>query len=208
MARRSFDVIRAVAVLMAMLLCCLLPCNAFAAEVTADIFDLESTANMAVVIGYEGAVPSVTFIRPNGRELGEDDLIVIKGSGTMTYRIPDASRGQWQIRYDKTGSQKIDISWAPYAEELDIASLRFDRIAIGSAEETDVHFTVNSVDEDRYSYVIYAAIADENGNVTGTKRLADGKASPNEECTKTVRLKDIQMMVNQVELQECHCLLY
>ena len=190
MARRRFSV-RLIVLLAVMLLSLLIPCTAFAVEVTADIFKLDSSANMALVVEYEGSLPTIKIIRPNGRELEADDFTVQSGNKSITYFIPDCARGQWQIRYDKKGSDKLNVSWAPYAEALEITSLRYDRIT-SSDSDTDVKFTVKSSSDDRYSYIIYAAVTDENGNVTGKKRLADGSARPGEECTKNVGLRDLQ----------------
>ncbi len=189
MARHSFKGIAALAV---SLLCGLIiTLCAFAAEVTADIFKLDSGANMALMIEYEGSVPSVTIVRPNGRALEAEDFSVAASDGVLTYYIPNAQRGQWQLSYDKTGTQKLDISWAPYAHELVISEFKFDSVK-SNDDETDVTFKITSRSGDKYNYGIYAAVTDENGAVTGKSQLATGRGEPDKEVKKSVSLKTLQ----------------
>jgi len=191
MARLRYNIIRAAAVLLALVISLTAAPCAFAAEVTVDIFRLEAKSNMALMIEYESSLPDVTIIAPNGKELKDDEYTVALGSGTFTYYIPDAARGQWSIRFDKTSGQTLDVRWAPYGDVVEITQLRFDRVRANDSK-ADVHFNVKSADEDKYSYAVYAALADENGNVTGKKQLATGSAKPNREQSHSVVLSDLQ----------------
>ncbi len=80
---------------------------------TVDIFNLESSSNMAVTLYYDVEEPTITFIMPDGTMLETSELPTERGKGAVCYHIADAAPGQWQMAYDRKNNVNCNVNWAP-----------------------------------------------------------------------------------------------
>ncbi len=174
---------RIFALFLALTLASLAWVNVLAEEQTSQIFDLEKSTHMMITVEYTNGVPVVKFIAPNGNEYGEEaiaqGLMRMEDDGSsLTYWIPNAQAGQWEMVYDKGANPKLNIAWAPYAEVIAINQFSF---AVNPDRNDRLNVTLGAtyVSNSWYNYVIYAAITDGNGNIEGTKELASGRLRAN-----------------------------
>lgn len=80
---------------------------------TVDIFNLESSSNMAVTLYYDVEEPTIAFIMPDGTTLETSELPTERGKGAVCYHIADAAPGQWQMAYDRKNNVNCNVNWAP-----------------------------------------------------------------------------------------------
>ncbi len=153
------------------------------------LFELDERRNMAIAVSYENDPPEISFIAPNGDVYGDeaiaDGRMEFYDSGSVLYfRIPDASRGEWRIVYDKKNNDTIDVDCAPYVEAMNIDSFTYEQ---GEQEdELDTKFTVSYGESDDYfNYIIWAVVTEGN-HVVGQTKLREGRARLGEENEFTV----------------------
>ncbi len=174
---------RIFALFLALTLASLAWVNVLAEEQTTQIFDIENNTHMMITVEYTNGAPIVKFIAPNGTEYGEEaiaqGLMRMEDDGSsLTYWIPNAQSGQWEMVYDKGANPKLNIAWAPYAEIISINQFSFS-VNPDRSDRLNVTLDASYVSNSWYNYVIYAAITDANGNVEGTKELANGRLRAN-----------------------------
>lgn len=80
---------------------------------TVNIFDLESSSDMAVTLYYDVEEPTIAFIMPDGMALETSELPTERGKGAVCYHIADAAPGQWQMAYDIKNNVNCNVNWAP-----------------------------------------------------------------------------------------------
>jgi hypothetical protein len=145
-----------------------------AAPVQADLFTLTERRNMAITVQYDRELPEIRFIAPDGAEYagsGElsPGLFAEYRENAVCYRIPDAMPGSWSIVYDKLSNESLQVSYAPYSRDISIDGFALQSIEDGWAT---VDFAVSFAQDTRFSFVIYAVILQDNGNVSGKRRFA------------------------------------
>ncbi len=174
---------RIIALFLALTLGSLAWVNVLAEEQTSQIFDLEKNTHMMITVEYTNGVPIVKFIAPNGTEYGAEaiaqGLMRMEDDGSsLTYWIPNAQAGQWEMVYDKGANPKLNVAWVPYAEIISINQFDFS-VNPDRSDRLNVTLGASYVSNSWYDYVIYAAITDSNGNIEGTRELASGRLRAN-----------------------------
>lgn len=83
---------------------------------TKDIFNLDTTKSIVISIAWDTEEPEFIFISPSGVKFDpKTDPDAIKWSDNkLFYRILDAEKGQWKIKYDKKLNKNIDITVDDY----------------------------------------------------------------------------------------------
>lgn len=112
-----------VLVLMGMIM---VPMKARAEMLEVD-FIYHTGGDLAFSFFYESEVPDLIFVSPSGVEYAEgisteSELIIGRGEGWSTYRIPDAEVGQWRLLYDKKSNATIDYVQVKPIEAIAIQS--------------------------------------------------------------------------------------
>ena len=79
---------------------------------TVDIFNLESSSDMAVTLYYDVDEPTVAFIMPDGTTLETTELPTERGKGAVCYHIANAAPGQWKMAYDRKNNVNCNVNWA------------------------------------------------------------------------------------------------
>ena len=79
---------------------------------TVNIFDLESSSDMAVTLYYDVDEPTVAFIMPDGTTLETTELPTERGKGAVCYHIANAAPGQWKMAYDRKNNVNCNVNWA------------------------------------------------------------------------------------------------
>lgn len=179
--------------LSALMLLSLIPFTCTAAEESANIFNLSEKSHMMVSVEYTSGAPMVKFISPDGTEYGADALangsMLKEDDGSvLTYRIRNASAGQWKIVYDKGSNKKLNITWAPYGEAVSVSSLSYQK---DSDTRLKVSLGVSYFEAASYNYVLYAVTTDENGYVEGKRQLAEGSGTANSTEEISVNISDL-----------------
>lgn len=179
--------------LSALMLLSLIPFTCTAAEESANIFNLSEKSHMMVSVEYTSGAPMVKFISPDGTEYGADALangsMLKEDDGSiLTYRIRNASAGQWKIVYDKGSNKKLNITWAPYGEAVSVSSLSYQK---DSDTRLKVSLGVSYFETASYNYVLYAVTTDENGYVEGKRQLAEGSGTANSTEEISVNISDL-----------------
>lgn len=188
MAKNHFKIFTVLAVMLTTLLA--LSLSAGAETKTANIFNIEEQSNMSVTLYYDVEEPPVSFIAPNGSTVSSSGLTAERGDNAVCYYIPNAMAGQWQMNYDKKSNSVLEVNWAPYVNSLKIES--FDFTEQSTQNSLEAAFTVSGDTEGRYSYAIYGAVVDSNGNVTGKKQLQSGTGTIGRETTVRVNANSLQ----------------
>ena len=80
---------------------------------TVDIFNLESSSDMAVTLYYDVEEPTVAFIILDGTMRETSELPTERGKGAVCYHIADAVPGQWKMAYDRKNNVNCNVNWAP-----------------------------------------------------------------------------------------------
>ena len=185
--------------------------RAKAAEETADIFHLDKITHMMVNVTYTADKPTVYFLAPDGAVY--DDTAVESGKMRMaesekvlTYWIPNAMAGQWQIVYDKGNNEKLNIDWTTYVEVVRIRAFTY-QVKEDAPDRLEAKLEVGYLNDSWYRYRIYAAVTDETGKVTGTRELCDGTAETNQTAEFTVNISqlatyDQYYLMAEVELKD------
>lgn len=169
--------------------------HALAVEETANIFNLKEKSHMMVNVEYTAGAPTVHFLSPDGTvydgtAVNEGKMRVQDDNNVLTYWIPNAEPGQWQIVYDKGANSKLNITWSPYVEALTIRSFTYQP-KDGDADRLEAKLDVNYINNCWYRYRIYAALTDGNGTVTGTRELTDGSGYTNETNEFSVNISSL-----------------
>lgn len=188
MAKNHFKIFTVLAVMLITLFA--LSLSAGAETKTANIFNIEEQSNMSVTLYYDVEEPPVSFIAPNGSTVSSSGLRAERGDKAVCYYIPNAMAGQWQMTYDKKSNSVLEVNWAPYVNSIKIES--FDFTELSSVNNLEVKFTVSSDTDGRFSYAIYGAVLDGNGNVSGKKELSNGSGTMNRETTVRVYTNGLQ----------------
>jgi len=106
--------------------------TSYAEEKTVDVFNISEKQHMMVNVLYTNGVPSVKFIAPNGSEYADNAISEGKmrkendGSAVVFY-IPNAMPGQWKMVYDQGANTELEITWAPYGEEISITEFSYEK---------------------------------------------------------------------------------
>ena len=176
-------------VLLALTLLCMffVPMSVSAQVQEADFINHDG-GDLAFSFFYEADVPDLVFISPSGVEYAEGvsseaDLVIGRGEGWSSYRIPDAEAGQWRLRYDKKNNATID-----YVEVKPVEAIAIQSFALTGMEENVVNavFNVRKGDENvRYYYTV--DLVDSTGSVVKSE-VARGWAETMVEQTVSVRL--------------------
>ncbi len=178
-SKRFLRVLMGAVLTLAALCCLLLP--AFAEE--SHPFTLETTTDIEIILSFEGAEPAVRILNPAGEALTEENIDHVDRAGGMLYiYIKGASSGSWNVVTDKPVTFTV-LAWHP---DLEIASFTLD-------EQTDdravLRAQVNSSEDFRYTWFIYAQREDENGAVLSQQLLAQTSGRTNREETASVSLE-------------------
>lgn len=189
MAKNHFKIFSVLAAMLMTLFA--LSLSAGAETKTANIFNIQEQSNMAVTLYYDVEEPPVSFIAPNGSTISTSELAAERGDNAVCYYIPNAMAGQWQMVYDKKSNAVLDVSWAPYVNSIRIESFDFTESDTGS-NDLEATFTVSSDTDGSYSYAVYGAVVDSNGNVTGKKQLQSGTGATGREMTVRVYTDSLQ----------------
>lgn len=88
-------------------------CVKTAENSTTNIFNIDSSCDMAVTLYYDVEEPTITFIMPSGTKISADDLPTDRDNGEVCYHIANAAAGQWQMNYDKKNNGTLEVNWAP-----------------------------------------------------------------------------------------------
>ncbi|NLW02242.1 MAG: hypothetical protein GX027_03140 [Clostridiaceae bacterium] len=194
----SINRLGSLAVRLAVVLLCLaavlqVPVPVFAEQQSKVLFTLEQTRNMAIRIGYETEVPIISFIGPDGTEYiegktPESIMTVEHVEGAVYYYIRNAAPGDWTIVYDKLSNKNLYVDSAPYNEPIVIEEFTLEEVR---DDRADISFMVSYYQDDYYDYIVYAAITDEYGFVSGQKELKHGNARANKPVSDTVSLTSL-----------------
>lgn len=189
MAKNHFKIFSVLAAMLMTLFA--LSLSAGAETKTANIFNIQEQSNMAVTLYYDVEEPPVSFIAPNGSTISTSELAAERGDNAVCYYIPNAMAGQWQMVYDKKSNAVLDVSWAPYVNSIRIESFDFTESDTGR-NDLEATFTVSSDTDGSYSYAVYGAVVDSNGNVIGKKQLQSGTGTTGREMTVRVYTDSLQ----------------
>lgn len=167
------------------------PMSAFAETKTADLIELEADTNISVVIEYDVEIPTISFIAPDDTvwDTSNSNVTVVKGDMAVNYQIRNASAGQWKINYDKKSNSKLNYIVVPFTDNFWI-----DSFTAGAVDESyiPVSFKACYSSDVSYIYQIDAVTLDSNSNVLGTKYLANGYATSNEEYKTDVNISSLE----------------
>lgn len=168
------------------------------AELKSDIlFTISETKNMAITVSYSTEVPTISFIAPNGEKFYDgapgNKMSVEYTDGVIYYLIPKAMPGDWTIEYDKLSNPTIDVTYAPYAEAVEIESFIIEPIKNDTA---NISFDVSYIDNLEFEYIVSAAITDEDSTVTGQKELMRGSGTTNKTTSARVDLSSLSSYDN------------
>lgn len=75
------------------------------------IFNLESSDDMYVRVGYSGSQPSIAIITPIGVPCTFEEVQPIYEKNAIVFEIPSAEEGQWYIHIAEGDSDRLDISY-------------------------------------------------------------------------------------------------
>lgn len=165
----------------------------FAAEETANIFNLTEKSHMMVTVEYTKSAPNIKFVSPGGTEYGSEafangTIIKETGDSALTFRIRNAEAGQWKIVYDKGSNPKLNITWAPYGEAISINELSVSK---ESDTKLKVSILTSYFEDTEYDYSLYAVTTDENGYVTGKLLISNGRLRTNTQETVGVSISEL-----------------
>jgi len=182
------------------------PVPAFAEKGSKVLFTLEQTRNMSIRISYETEVPIISFIGPDGAEYAEgvtpENIMTVEHvEGAIYYYIRNAAPGEWTIVYDKLSNKNIYVDCALYNEPIVIEEFTLEEV---SGDEARISFMASYYQDDYYDYIVYAAVTDEYGFVSGQKELKHGTAMANKPVSDTVSLASLTSYDNYRLLLEVY----
>jgi len=164
--------------------------TSYAEEKTVDVFNISEKQHMMVNVLYTNGVPSVKFIAPNGSEYADNAISEGKmrkendGSAVVFY-IPNAMPGQWKMVYDQGANTELEITWAPYGEEISITEFSYEK---DGSDNLSVTFNATYIDDSRYDYTITAVSVNESGVVTSGRVIKTGSAYANSKDNQKVNV--------------------
>lgn len=159
------------------------------AETEADLFNNDTTQDIAVFIQYEHNDISFKLISPSGSEITKDtdteNITVFSGSSSTIIFIGNAEAGQWKIKYDKGSNESITIHAGIQDSSFWITSFNKGDIADGKIPVT---FSVTGSKAETYSYSVM--ITTDTQSLTG-KTLATGTGTIGETIAEDISLDSV-----------------
>jgi len=178
-------------ILFALILVLLVPISVQAETLTTDLFNFDSTENIAVTIYYDSEEPIISFTAPDGQSYSKNNLEVATDDGVIVFYIPEAMPGEWDMVYDKLSNEELDVNCFPYEidnnpvnikehqedqNKEDIDGIKIDKFEVYSINEDGAELTfdvISSCDGD-YIYSIYIKELDSNGGTINSKKVGGG----------------------------------
>ncbi len=87
-----------------------------ASQTLLPIFNLESSTDMYVKVGYSGPQPSIAIITPVGVPCAYNQAKTIFEENMIIYEIPSAMEGQWYVHILSKDSDRLNISYDRLSE--------------------------------------------------------------------------------------------
>lgn len=144
-----------------------------------DIFTLEDTYNMTVLVVFDEEPPIVQFINPNGNLVDMANIRYRPGSNFIQYFLPNAMPGIWRMEYDPLSNTDITTPYSVYMEHIFIRS--FD-VEVGGDENRilPVSFEVSADEAGEFGYEIHAVFTAEDNSIEDEILLVKGYGVLNE----------------------------
>jgi hypothetical protein len=144
-----------------------------------DIFTLEDTYNMTVLVVFDEEPPIVQFINPNGNPVDMTTVRHRPGSNFIQYFLPNAMPGIWRMEYDPLSNTDITTPYSVYMEHIFIRS--FD-VEVGGDENRilPVSFEVSADEAGEFGYEIHAVFTAEDNSIEDEILLVKGYGVLNE----------------------------
>lgn len=180
-------IMRCLSCLLMLVLTFAVPDIANAEEKETQIVTLDTQKDLAVMFIYDSEVVDITFVSPSGKEYTSSDSDVEMEEGDLwrTYRIKDASAGEWSVRYDL--GKNSEIQYSIIDDEFGLW-IQYFTISSIMNDTASVKFEADNDSDISYEYEIYSVDTTDTSSV---KKLADGNADANTEVSEDVSLKEL-----------------
>lgn len=150
----------------------------------AELATLEQDSDITIIVGYDTEIPKIVFISPDDEKYESDEQFdsVQKADKQIYYNIADARRGTWLVEYDKGKNKEITVDVLPWHRGITAKAFSFETEA---ADDKPLPYVKGKITadygENRYNFIISAAVVDADGNIQNRIECYEGSAYGSDE---------------------------
>ena len=177
---------------MALMMLVMVACSGGRANLpeTRDIFTLQDTYNMTVVVVFDAEQPVVQFVAPDGRLVDMDSIRYREGSNFTQFFLPNAIPGVWQMNYDPLTNTEITTPYSVYMEHIFIRDFEAQMVR-NQYGQIPVSFAVSADEAGEFRYYLYAVFTAPDNSIEKEVLLSFGYGMMNELLNLGVCVEDV-----------------
>jgi hypothetical protein len=156
-----------------------------------DIFTIEDSYNMTVVVTFDVEPPIVQFIAPDGRSIDMAGIRYRPGGNFIQYFLPSAMPGTWRMTYDPLENTEISTPYSVYMAHIFIRG--FAAVPSGDGDG-GMHavFEVSSDEDGEFSYKLHAVLTAADNSIESEILLDAGYGTLGEVLSLPIDTASIQ----------------
>ena len=156
-----------------------------------DVFTLNDSYNMTVVVVFDEERPIVQFVAPDGTLSDMANIRYRPGSNFTQYFLPGAMPGVWSMNYDPLSNTEISTPYSVYMNHIFIKGFNADMMRAENGL-IPVSFEVSADDAGAFGYEIHAIFTAPDNSIISEILLLIGNGSLNEAIHTAVDTNEIQ----------------
>jgi len=154
---------------------------------TRELFTLEHTYNMTVLVVFDEEMPDVEFVMPDGTALDTSTIRYRPGSNFTQFFFPNAEVGTWTMNYDPLSNTEITTPYSVYMEQIFVRDFAAEEIG----SDLLVFFMVSADEIGGFDYNLYAVFTAADNSTAKEVVLLNGNGVLNEMLYTTVDLSTL-----------------
>jgi len=158
-----------------------------------DIFTINDSYNMTVVVTFDVEPPIVQFIAPDGGRIDMAGIRYRPGGNFTQYFLPNAMPGTWRMVYDPLENTEISTPYSVYMAHIFIRGFTASRYEAGGGAIKAV-FEVSSDEDGEFGYELHAVLTAADNSIETEILLDTGYGTLGEILPLTVDAEEIREM--------------